>query len=70
MTPRSLDLISISQWKVVQHGDGWTIQNVYNGKYLDLLETARDGVSVIAVDTGNPRKWNICPDEHDSNGWR
>jgi len=54
----------------VQHGDGWTLQNVYNGKYLDLLESPRDGVSVIAVDTGNPRKWDIHPDERDSNGWR
>lgn len=75
-TPRSLsdivDLISISpQWKFTQFDDGWTIQNKYNGKYLDIEvpNSPGNGVSVVAIDTQNPRKWYVIYDDQ-FGGWR
>jgi len=66
-----VDLISnFSQWKVIQHDDGWTLQNVYNKKYLDIdIPAYENGVRVVAVETSNPRKWDI---QHDGefDGWR
>ena len=55
MTPISL------QWRFVNHGDGWTIQNLYNEKYLDvdIPNVADDGVRVVALTTTNPRKWDV-----------
>jgi hypothetical protein len=58
------------QWRLTQNPDGWTIQNVYNGKYLDISGAPENNTEVIAVDTGNPRKWDIHQDEQDPNGWR
>ena len=68
-----VDPISISlQWTFTQESDGsWHIRNVYNGKYLDAdtPKKIKDGERVVAVDTDNPRKWDVRQDERDPNGW-
>jgi hypothetical protein len=53
-----------SQWRFVDHGDGWTIQNVYNNKYLDVdvPNTFNNGERVVAIDTESPRRWDIRHD--------
>ncbi|KAF9646501.1 carbohydrate-binding module family 13 protein [Thelephora ganbajun] len=60
------------KWRFVQQDGGWTIQNLYNGKYLDvdIPNTFTDGVRVIAIDTNNPRRWDVRRDQQDVNGWR
>ena len=74
VTPRllpTIDLTSIlPQWRFIYHSDdnGWTIQNVYNGKYIDIPPVnPGDGTSVIAVDTPTPRRWDVF---QDGDGWR
>jgi len=60
------------KWKFQEQDGEWTIQNRYNGKYLDvdIPNVDNDGVRVIAVDNhGNPRKWTVVPDES-GDGWR
>jgi len=57
---------------LVEHGnEGWTIQNVAHGKYLDvdIPNTFKDGVRVVAIDTNNPMKWDVRRDEK-FGGWR
>ena len=73
-TPRPLpivDLIAIlPQWRFIYHSDddGWTIQNVYDGKYLDIPPVNPvDGTNVIAIDTPTPRRWDVF---QDGDGWR
>lgn len=61
-----IELISIfSQWRLTENSGSWTLQNVYNGKYLDvdIPDTYKDGERVVAVDTKNPRKWDIQYDQ-------
>ena len=51
------------QWRLEQLGATWTIQNVGNGKYLNISEEPCDNARVIATDF--PREWFIQPDEED-----
>ena len=53
-----VDLITpiSSQWRVCKHHDcdgSWTIQSVYNSRYLDvdIPNVYNDGVRVVAIDT-------------------
>jgi len=66
-------LISIlSQWTFVGNDtDGYTIQNVYNKKYLDVdvANTFNNGERVVALDTNHPRKWDVRYDDQ-FGGWR
>ena len=69
-----VDLISISswQWRFFQQLDGgWTIQNVAYSRYLDveIPNTIKEGETVVAIDTGNPREWTVQYDS-EFNGWR
>ncbi|KAF9779262.1 carbohydrate-binding module family 13 protein [Thelephora terrestris] len=59
------------KWRFDQHQDGWTIQNLYDGKFLDVNvpNVEGDGVSIVAVSTNNPRKWEVRYDDQ-FGGWR
>lgn len=58
------------KWKVQDTGNGWTLQNMYNQKYLDVEGPLQNGTKVVAVETGNPRTWDIYPDEKDNSAYR
>ena len=58
------------KWKIQQVDEGWTIQNVYNQKYLDIGGSLQDGTEVVAIDTDQPRKWDIRPDPNDDKACR
>lgn len=59
-----------AQWRVQDTGNGWTVQNMFNQKYLDVEGPLQDGTKVVAVETANPRTWDIRPDQRDSNAYR
>ena len=62
------------QWKVQDTGNGWTFQSVYNQKYLDTAapnnSPPTNGTKVVAVETGEPRAWDIRTDQNDGNACR
>jgi len=79
-TPPSIMIVDLliipisSQWRVRKHHDcdgSWTIQSVYNSRYLDvdIPNVYSDGVRVVAIDTQQPRKWDIRYDDQ-FHGWR
>jgi hypothetical protein len=74
-TPPSLPvvyLISASlQWRFVNNGDGWTIQNLFNQKFLDVdvPNSFNNGERIVAIETNSPRKWDLRRDDQ-FDGWR
>ena len=58
------------QWKVQDTGNGWTLQNVHNKKYLDVEGDLKNGASVVATETNNPRTWDIRNEQGDSSHCR
>ncbi|KAF9779263.1 carbohydrate-binding module family 13 protein [Thelephora terrestris] len=62
------------KWKVQDTGNGWTLQNIFNKKYLDFDKSQGtspgNGTKVVAVETNSPCTWDIRPDQNDSNAYR
>jgi hypothetical protein len=51
-------------------GSGWTLQNSQGEQYLDIEGDLKNGTKVVAVQTDNPRTWDIQADEQDNNVYR
>ena len=63
------------QWKVQDTGNGWTLQNVYNQKYLSTETNPSgadpdDGTKVVATETNSPPTWDIRPEQNDDSAYR